>query len=219
MACESSVIYRRRNPGKVSVAAVAELVLFDAENPRSLVYQLERLRTDLKALPGASGSSRPERLVDEIAIRLRRIDPADLEAVDPDGTRAVLVELLDGMHRDLRELSGRHHRDPSVASRRHAATVGPRRTPGGAVTAFPDGPTASGSSRCYQIAHRTVYRYSDVVTSSYGRGFLTPRDSARQRCLLTRADHRARGRRQLHQPRRLRQPQLVLPRHRAAHAR
>jgi len=28
-----------------------------------------------------------------------------------------------------------------------------------------------------------VYRYSDFVTSSYGRGFLTPRDSARQRCL------------------------------------
>ena len=28
-----------------------------------------------------------------------------------------------------------------------------------------------------------MYGYSDVVTSSYGRGFLTPRDSARQRCL------------------------------------
>jgi transglutaminase-like putative cysteine protease len=51
------------------------------------------------------------------------------------------------------------------------------------VTAFSDGPTASATSRCYQITHRTVYRYSDVVTSSYGRGFLTPRDSARQRCL------------------------------------
>ena len=51
------------------------------------------------------------------------------------------------------------------------------------MTAFPDGPTASGSSRCYQITHRTVYRYSDVVTSSYGRGFLIPRDSAQQRCL------------------------------------
>jgi transglutaminase-like putative cysteine protease len=61
--------------------------------------------------------------------------------------------------------------------------MGPGRTPGGAVTAFPDGPTAWGSSRCYQITHRTVYRYSDVVTNSYGRGFLTPRDSARQRCL------------------------------------
>lgn len=39
-------------------------------------------------------------------------------------------------------------------------------------------------SRRYEITHRTVYRYSDVVTSSYGRGFLTPRDSARQRCLF-----------------------------------
>jgi transglutaminase-like putative cysteine protease len=52
------------------------------------------------------------------------------------------------------------------------------------VTAFPDGPTASGTSRCYQVTHRTQYRYSDVVTSSYGRGFLTPRDSSRQRCLF-----------------------------------
>lgn len=46
-----------------------------------------------------------------------------------------------------------------------------------------DGPIASRSSRCYKVTHRTVYRYSDVVTSSYGRGFLTPRDSVGQRCL------------------------------------
>ena len=46
-----------------------------------------------------------------------------------------------------------------------------------------DGPIASPSSRCYQISHSTVSRYSDVVTSSYGRGFLIPRDSSRQRCL------------------------------------
>lgn len=106
VACESSVIYRRRNPGKVSVAAVADLVLFDAENPRSLVFQLERLRANLKTLPGSSGSSRPERLVDEIATRLRRIEPDDLEAVAPEGERAVLGELLTGIHKDLRDLSG-----------------------------------------------------------------------------------------------------------------
>ncbi|EUA32616.1 A predicted alpha-helical domain with a conserved ER motif family protein [Mycobacterium xenopi 4042] len=52
VACESSVIYLRRNLGAVSVAAVADLVLVEAENPRSLVYQLERLRANLKALPG-----------------------------------------------------------------------------------------------------------------------------------------------------------------------
>jgi uncharacterized alpha-E superfamily protein len=105
VACESSVIYRRRTLGKVSVAAVADLVLFDEENPRSLVYQLERLRTDLKSLPGASGSSRPERLADEISTRLRRLDPADLEELDGDGVRAELADLLDGVHQALRDLS------------------------------------------------------------------------------------------------------------------
>ncbi|MDH6193678.1 putative circularly permuted ATP-grasp superfamily protein/putative alpha-E superfamily protein [Mycobacterium frederiksbergense] len=106
VACESSVIYRRRNPGRISIAAIAELVLFDAENPRSLIYQLERIRTGLKTLPGSSGSSRSERLVDELATRLRRLDPADLEEVTPDGRRAELAGLLDGIHVGLRDLSG-----------------------------------------------------------------------------------------------------------------
>jgi len=106
VACESSVIYLRRNVGAVSVAAVAELVLFDPENPRSLVYQLERLRADLKALPGASGSSKAERLVDEINTRLRRLDPADLDVVTAQGERAELTELLEGVHIGLRDLSG-----------------------------------------------------------------------------------------------------------------
>lgn len=38
-------------------------------------------------------------------------------------------------------------------------------------------------TRSYQITHRTTYRYSDDVTSSYGRGFLTPRGTGNQRCL------------------------------------
>ncbi|BBX70594.1 circularly permuted type 2 ATP-grasp protein [Mycolicibacterium psychrotolerans] len=103
--CESLVIYRRRNPGTVSVAGVAELVLFDAENPRSLVYQLDRLRTHLKSLPGSSGSSRPERVVDEIAMRLRRMQPAELGECTAEGRRAELDGLLGAIHRDLRELS------------------------------------------------------------------------------------------------------------------
>ena len=106
VACESSVIYRRRNLGAVSISAVADLVLLDAENPRSLVYQFERLRADLKALPGSSGSSRPERSVDELGTRLRRLDPADLEDVSPDGMRRELADLLDVMHSGLRDLSG-----------------------------------------------------------------------------------------------------------------
>nr|WP_156675529.1 MULTISPECIES: circularly permuted type 2 ATP-grasp protein [unclassified Mycobacterium] len=105
VACESSVIYRRRTVGKVSVAAVAELMLFDAQNPRSLLYQVERLRANLKDLPGASGSSRPERLVDEIGTLLRRSHPAELEEVSEDGLRTELAELLDSVHTQLRELA------------------------------------------------------------------------------------------------------------------
>ncbi|MEZ0049657.1 putative circularly permuted ATP-grasp superfamily protein/putative alpha-E superfamily protein [Mycobacterium sp. MAA66] len=105
VVCESSVMYRRRTLGKVSVAAVADLVLFDEENPRSLAFQLERLRTDLRALPSSTGSTRPERLIDEIGARLRRLDPVDLEHIDADGQRDELDELLAGIHADLRELS------------------------------------------------------------------------------------------------------------------
>ena len=39
------------------------------------------------------------------------------------------------------------------------------------------------TNRRYRITHHTQYRYSDVVTNSYGRGHLTPRDTAGQRCL------------------------------------
>ena len=56
--------------------------------------------------PASSGSSRPERLVDEISTRLRRLDPADLEDVTAEGQRAELADLLDGIHASLRELSG-----------------------------------------------------------------------------------------------------------------
>ncbi len=43
--------------------------------------------------------------------------------------------------------------------------------------------TAAAATRRYRVVHRTEYRYSDVVTSSYGRAHLTPRDGTRQRCL------------------------------------
>ncbi|WP_396895075.1 circularly permuted type 2 ATP-grasp protein [Mycolicibacterium sp.] len=105
IACESSVIYRRRNLGQASVAAVAELLLFDDQNPRSVVYQLHRLRDNLRALPGTSGSSRPERMIEEIVARLRRLDPTELEHVGPDGQRTELDRLLGAIYAALRDVS------------------------------------------------------------------------------------------------------------------
>lgn len=48
---------------------------------------------------------------------------------------------------------------------------------------YDTGPATVVDGRAYEITHRTMYRYSDDVTNSYGRGFLTPRDLERQRCL------------------------------------
>lgn len=104
-ACESSVSYRRRTVGNVSVAAVAELMLFDAANPRSVVYQVERLRANLRNLPGSSGSSRPERMVDEINTRLRRSHPAELEEAGAGGYRAELADLLAAIQAALCDLA------------------------------------------------------------------------------------------------------------------
>ena len=69
------------------------------------MFQLEHLRANLRAMPGASGSSRPERIVEDMMTRVRRLDPQDLEYVDEDGRRAELAGLLDGVQSGLRELS------------------------------------------------------------------------------------------------------------------
>ncbi|WP_433592491.1 circularly permuted type 2 ATP-grasp protein [Nocardia sp. CA-145437] len=104
-ATVSAVSYRRRHRDSVRIAAVAGLLLFDEHNPRSLAYQLQRLDDDFQAIPGASGSARPQRLLADAQRMLRRVDPADLEAVDAEGRRAELAELLDGVHLRLRKLS------------------------------------------------------------------------------------------------------------------
>jgi uncharacterized circularly permuted ATP-grasp superfamily protein/uncharacterized alpha-E superfamily protein len=133
VACESSVIYRRRTVGKVSVAAVAELMLFDATNPRSLAYQLERLRTDLGELPAASGSSRPERMVAEASALLRRSDPAELEQVSAAGSRDELDALLTAVHAALRELADVITATQLALPSRMQPLSGPRRSSSDAV--------------------------------------------------------------------------------------
>ncbi|RDI43908.1 circularly permuted type 2 ATP-grasp protein [Nocardia mexicana] len=104
-ATESSVSYRRRHRDSIRISAVAGLLLFDAANPRSLAYQLERLETDLNALPGTSGTSRPQRLLADTQRTLRRLDPADLESTDAHGRRVEFADLLAALHLRLRKLS------------------------------------------------------------------------------------------------------------------
>ena len=101
-ASESGVTYRRRYRGRIQIATMLELLLLDAGNPRSLAYQVAVARTDLRALPDASGTSRPQRRLEEIDATLRRARPADLEHTDADGVRAELDALLAGLAETLR---------------------------------------------------------------------------------------------------------------------
>ncbi|MFF0815595.1 circularly permuted type 2 ATP-grasp protein [Rhodococcus sp. NPDC003318] len=103
VAAESAVTFRRRHR-RVRLAAVAQLLLFDTTNPRSLAYLLDQIRDNVRALPDSSGASRPELIVEELLARLRRADPVDLETVE-DGGRPELADLLTAIHGGLSELS------------------------------------------------------------------------------------------------------------------
>lgn len=104
-ASESSVIYRRRNRGMYQLASVAELLLFDETNPRSMIYQLDRIRRDLAGVPETLRSAGCERSVEEMIAGLRRSDPADLVHVDTARRRGDLVELMTTLRDGAKELS------------------------------------------------------------------------------------------------------------------
>jgi len=97
VAAESIVTYRRRYKSHAQLETILDLLLLDADNPRSLVYQLDRLADDVRRLPAPSRGarlSRSERLVLETATALRLADTAALATPDPNGARPGLSTFL-----------------------------------------------------------------------------------------------------------------------------
>jgi uncharacterized circularly permuted ATP-grasp superfamily protein/uncharacterized alpha-E superfamily protein len=103
-AAESIVTFRRRYHTRAGVDALIELLVIDPFNPRSVAYQLNRMRTDLRALPNTSPTARPLRLLDSLAERVRTGDPAALAETE-NGRRPQLHDFLAGLHTQLRALS------------------------------------------------------------------------------------------------------------------
>ncbi len=104
-ASESGVTYRRRYRGRTQVATMLELLLLDPGNPRSLAYQVGQARADLRALPDASATSRPQRRLEDVDATLRRCRPEELDDVDGAGRRPELESLLDGLSEALRGIA------------------------------------------------------------------------------------------------------------------
>ncbi len=103
-AAESIVTFRRRYLTRAGVDALLELLMIDPFNPRSVAYQLQRIRTDLRALPNTSPTARPLRMLDSLAERVRTSDPVTL-ADASDGRRSALEALLSGLQNQLQALS------------------------------------------------------------------------------------------------------------------
>jgi len=80
ISVESIITYRRRYRSQAQIETVLDLVLLDVTNPRSLVYQLDRLSEDVADLPRSVGPrlSTEERLTLETSTRLRLADTAEL---------------------------------------------------------------------------------------------------------------------------------------------
>jgi len=104
LASESVVTYRRRYRGSTRTADVLDLLLLDADNPRSLLFSLVALRRHLAAMPASTGSTRAERLLDHLETQLRQIDVAELSTVTA-GRRPQLAAYLDDVESRLEQVS------------------------------------------------------------------------------------------------------------------
>ena len=173
---DSLITFRRRSGSIMQVAGAVDLVVYDAANPRSVIYQLDRLFHHLSDLPSRSPGQRlgdEQRLVLEATTMLRLTDAARLAAVDADADRRpeldTVLSRVDSLLADL------------LDSLRQTFFVHERLSVTGRL-----------SGRCrreipvmYRIVHRTNYRYNAPVSRCRNEAHLRPRDTARQHCLAS----------------------------------
>lgn len=86
---ESLITYRRRYRSFLQLPSTLELLFFDSRNPRSVVYQLDRLQEHVSVLPRETSHtqlSAEERLVLEAISQLRLTDAQNLAKPGQDAT-------------------------------------------------------------------------------------------------------------------------------------
>ncbi|NVK42406.1 MAG: circularly permuted type 2 ATP-grasp protein [Oceanospirillaceae bacterium] len=98
LTAEALNTYRRRYRAETNIASGLGVLLVDRSNPRSLIYQLDKLRTDLALLPArGKGPEMPreQRLVLEVYSAVQLVEMRILASSDAgESTRAALDDLL-----------------------------------------------------------------------------------------------------------------------------
>ncbi|MGD8567956.1 MAG: circularly permuted type 2 ATP-grasp protein [Gammaproteobacteria bacterium] len=83
---ESLITYRRRYRSYLQLTTVLELLLFDDDNPRSLMFQLNKMQEHVGRFPqeaAARNLTELQRLLLEVSTQLRLTDAATLAQPDP----------------------------------------------------------------------------------------------------------------------------------------
>jgi len=106
---ENVITYRRRYRSHLQLQTMLDLLLLDTSNPRSLIYQLDRLQIHIAQLPRQIAPyrlSEEERLVLDASSRLRLVDTARLAQTTSDNfTRQNLEDFLAALATLLSQLS------------------------------------------------------------------------------------------------------------------
>ena len=106
---ENIITYRRRYRSHLHIQSVIEQLLLDETNPRSVIYQLNRLQTHLQRLPRdlmPFRLSKEEKLVMQAITQLRLVEMKELISADETTqARDALSALLGGVTDHLSELS------------------------------------------------------------------------------------------------------------------
>ena len=103
---ESAITYRRRNQSGANVAAVLDLLVHDESNPRSVAFQLARLRADLEAVPVSwRAPDQRDHLLRDLADLVAELDSVTVGAVLDRARRVRLAEALESMRWRLRAAS------------------------------------------------------------------------------------------------------------------
>ncbi len=114
-ATESIITYRRRYRSRAQLETVLDLLLLDAENPRSLAYQIDALATDVRTLPvhvTAGRISEAEKNTLTTSTALLLVDTAGLATPNADGTylglRSFLAQMVHGLARTADAIGDTH---------------------------------------------------------------------------------------------------------------
>ncbi|GBF51422.1 circularly permuted ATPgrasp domain protein [Leptospira ryugenii] len=99
------ITYNRRYRGRIDQESVLDILLFDITNPRSLGYQLERIRENIAHLPGKEMNiTYPEDRATLLLYTKFKMKDINVLFSDPEPNKAIMA-WLDDLHEHLRSLS------------------------------------------------------------------------------------------------------------------